>query len=93
MPAFEQQFIATAPARIRATRRQIAVSSLNALVSHLGSLPGGRKTLVLLSNGFSVPPSATRGEQALPGIDALVRTANRDHVAIYGVAVQRISLS
>lgn len=83
--AFEQQFIATAPARIRATRRQIAVSSLSALVSHLGSLPGGRKTLVLLSNGFSVPPSATRGEQVLPGIDALVRTANRERVAIYGV--------
>ena len=83
--AFEQQFIATAPARIRATRRQIAVSSLSALVSHLGSLPGGRKTLVLLSNGFSVPPAATRGEPTLPGIDGLVGTANRERVAIYGV--------
>jgi len=79
--AFEQQFIPTAPARIRATRRQIAVSSLSALVSHLGSLPGGRKTLVLLSNGFNVPP----GEPALPGIDGLVGTANRERVAIYGV--------
>jgi len=35
-------------------RRQIAVSSLSGLDSHLGSLPGGRKTLVLLSHGFSV---------------------------------------
>ncbi len=83
---FEQQFIAAAPARVRATRRQIAVSSLSALVSHLGSLPGGRKTLVLLSNGFTVPSSqASGGEQALPGIDALVRAANRERVAIYGV--------
>ncbi len=71
---FEQQFIATAATRIRATRRQITVSSLSALVSHLGSLPGGRQTLVLLRHGFSVPP----GEPALPGTDALVGTANRE---------------
>ncbi|MEQ1729891.1 MAG: hypothetical protein ABL982_16115, partial [Vicinamibacterales bacterium] len=83
--AFEQQFIAAAPARIRATRRQIAVSSLSALIAHVGSLPGGRKTLVLLSNGFPLSPSSARGEQVLPGVDALVRTANRERVAIYGV--------
>ncbi len=83
--AFEQQFIATAPARIRATRRQIAVSSLSALISHVGSLPGGRKTVVLFSNGFRLPPPSAHGERALPGIDALVRTANREHVAIYAV--------
>ncbi len=84
---FEQQFIAAAPARIRATRRQIAVSSLGALISHVGSLPGGRKTLVLLSNGFRMPPepASARGEHVLPGVDALARTANRDRVAIYGV--------
>lgn len=83
--AFEQQFIAAAPARVRATRRQIAVSSLSALISHVGSLPGGRKTLVVLSNGFRLPGATTRGEQVLPGVDALVRTANRERVAIYGV--------
>ena len=82
---FEQEFLAAAPARLRATRRQIAVSSLSALISHIGSLPGGRKTLVLFSNGFGVPAASVRGEQTLPGVDALVRTANRERVAIYGV--------
>lgn len=82
---FEQQFIAAAPARIRATRRQIAVSSLSALISHVGSLPGGRKTVVLLSNGFQLPAAPARGEPVLPGVEALVRTANRERVAIYGL--------
>ena len=50
--AFEQNFIAGAPARIEQVRTQVATSALNALVVHLGRLADGRKSVVLVSDGL-----------------------------------------
>lgn len=80
--AFEQDFIAGAPARIDAARSQIAWSALNALASHLGRFESGRKTLLVLSNGIDVR-RPTRGDAPLIGLDGVARTANRARVAIY----------
>lgn len=81
---FEQQFLASAPPRIEAARQQIVVSSLSALTAHLGSLAGDRKTLMILSNGFPLKDGDVRGDR-VSGVETIVRTANRERVAIYGL--------
>lgn len=81
---FEQNFIAGAPARIEQARTQVATSALNALVVHVGRLNDGRKSVVLVSEGFA---RATRrlGLESLPTIDAVIRSANRYNVSIYPI--------
>jgi hypothetical protein len=79
---FEQNFIAAAPARIEQVRTQVATSALNALVVHLGRLTDGRKSVVLVSEGLA-RAARRRGQEALPTIDAVIRSANRYNVSIY----------
>jgi VWFA-related protein len=81
--AFERNYIAGTPDRIQATRAQVAVSALQALARHLGRLDGARKTLVIVSEGFN--EHASRGREALPTIDSVIRAANRGNVAIYAL--------
>jgi VWFA-related protein len=80
--AFEKNFIAGSPARIEAVRTQIATSALNALATHLGSLGGARKTILFVSEGFAAGPRR-RGDEALPTLETVIRTANRATVSIY----------
>lgn len=82
---FERQFIAGAPDRIDDTRRQLTWSGLDALISHLGRMPAGRKTLLVLSDG--VPPGrrGIRREALTVGPEQLARAANRSRVAVYAL--------
>src|SRR3984893_2734622 len=80
--AFETNFIAGSPARIEAVRTQIATSALNALSTHLGSLGRARKTILFVSEGFA-PGPRRRGDEALPTLETVIRTANRAVVSIY----------
>src|ERR1700730_2716001 len=80
--AFETNFIAGSPARIEAVRTQIATSALNALSTHLGSLGRARKTILFVSEGFA-PGPRRRGDEALPTLETVIRTANRATVSIY----------
>jgi VWFA-related protein len=82
--AFEQNYIAPDPERIDAVRAQIVTSALHAIAVHLGSVQGGRKTIVVVSEGFP-RPIHRRGEAALPSIDTVTRTANRSGVSIYPI--------
>jgi VWFA-related protein len=82
--AFERNFIALDPARIDAVRAQIVTSALNAIALHLGSLRGGRKTIVMVSEGFTPGPHR-RSDAALPSLDAVIRSANRSNVSIYPI--------
>ena len=82
--AFEQEFIAGAPAHIDAARNQIALSSVSALAAHLGRFQAGRKTLVVVSDGVTGRASG-RGGEALPGLESIVRAANRARIAIYAL--------
>jgi VWFA-related protein len=82
--AFERNFIAGSPARIAAARAEMAMSSLGALASHLGRFPSGRKTLIVLSNGFAYQ-DLSGSESRLPNVDVVARAANRARVAVYVV--------
>jgi VWFA-related protein len=82
--AFEEEFIAARPERIEAARSQIAVSAVHALATHLGTLGSGRKTLLLVTEGLGAGPRR-RGDEPLPTIQTVVRTANRARVSIYPI--------
>lgn len=83
---FEQNFVAGAPARIEATRRQIVLSGLGALAAHLGRFDG-RKTLIVLSNVMPPRDGQARSEFSRAGstVDGVIRAANIGSVAIYPV--------
>ncbi len=83
--SYERNYMAGAPARIEQLRTQVAVSALNALASHLGSLDtDARKTLIVVSEGLT-RPDRRRGLDILPTVDTVARSANRHNVAIYAV--------
>ena len=79
---FERNFIAGAPGRIDQVRAQVAISALNALVVHLGKLNDGRKSVLLVSEGFARAPRR-RGYEGLPTVDSVVRSASRYNVSVY----------
>jgi VWFA-related protein len=81
---YEREFIAGTPARIEATRTQVAWSALNALAVHLGTTPGRRKTLIVVGESLA-RMERRRGQETLPSLDAVVRAANRSNVSIYAV--------
>src|SRR3954471_9724445 len=49
---YEREFMAATPARIDAARGQVALSAINALAVHLGSLADRRKTLIVVAETF-----------------------------------------
>ena len=80
--AYERDYIAGTPARIDAARNQVALSTINALALHLGSLTDRRKTLIVASEGVG-RADRRRGQEYLPTLDTIVRSANRANVAVY----------
>jgi VWFA-related protein len=79
---YERDFIAGTPARIESARNQVALSAMNALAVHLGSLADRRKTLIVVAESVGAS-ERRRGLEYLPTIDTVVRSANRANVAIY----------
>ena len=79
--AYERDYIAGAPARIDVLRNQVALSAINALAVHLGSLADRRKALVVVTEGIG-GAERRRGE-FLPTLDTVIRSANRANVAVY----------
>ena len=55
---------------------------MNALSTHLGSLGRARKTILFVSEGFA-PGPRRRGDEALPTLETVIRSANRAIVSIY----------
>ncbi|PYR40467.1 MAG: hypothetical protein DMF93_11000 [Acidobacteria bacterium] len=80
--AYERDYIAGTPARIDAVRNQVALSAINALALHLGALSDRRKTLIVASEGVGRADRG-RGQEYLPTLDTIVRSANRANVAVY----------
>jgi VWFA-related protein len=81
---YERDYIAGTPQRIEAARNQVALSALNALAVHLGSLNERRKTLIVASGGVG-RVERRRGLEYLPTLDTVLRSANRSNVAVYAV--------
>jgi VWFA-related protein len=82
--AYERDYIAGTPARIDAARNQVALSAVNALAIHLGSLADRRKTLVVVTEGIG-RPERRRGQEYLATFDTIDRSANRSNVSLYTV--------
>lgn len=80
--AYERDFIAGTPARIDVARRQVALSAINALAVHLGSLTDRRKTLIVAAESVG-RSERRRGQEDLPTLDTIIRSANRSNVAVY----------
>lgn len=81
---FEEQYIGRAPELVRTSRAQIVTSALRAVVVRLGELSSGRSALAFVSEGFADRGRGDR-EQRLPDLQAVVRLANRAHVAVYSL--------
>jgi VWFA-related protein len=82
--AFERSVFAGDPARIVATRAQVAASAISALANHLGPLGPARKTMLVVSEGFT-PTPRRRGDGPLPTLDSAIAAANRAKASIYPV--------
>jgi VWFA-related protein len=80
--AYERDYIAGTPARIDAARNQVALSAINALAVHLGSLSDRRKTLIVATESVG-RADRRRGQEYLPTLDTIIRSANRSNVAVY----------
>src|SRR3954470_808203 len=80
--AYERDFIAGTPARIDAARTQVALSGINALAVHLGSLTDRRKTLIVATENVG-RVERRRGQDFLPTLDTIIRSANRSNVSVY----------
>src|SRR5437773_3329509 len=79
--AYERDYIAGTPARIDVARNQVALSAINALAVHLGSLTDRRKTLIVATEGIG--RSERRRGEYLPTLETISRSANRPNVAVY----------
>jgi VWFA-related protein len=67
------------PRDIERIRRQITMSALEGLATHLGGIKQGRKTVIFVSEGFTEPIDELRD---------VYQAANRANVAIYPVDPQ-----
>jgi VWFA-related protein len=80
--AYERDYIAGTPARIDVARAQVALSAINALAVHLGSLTDRRKTLIVATDSVG-RADRRRGQEYLPTLDTIIRSANRSNVSVY----------
>jgi len=60
----------------------VAWSALNALAVHMGSLADRRKALLVVTEGIG-QVERRRGQEFLPTLDTVIRSANRANVAVY----------
>ncbi|MGH9139553.1 MAG: VWA domain-containing protein [Vicinamibacterales bacterium] len=79
---YERDYIAATPARIDVARSQLALSAINALAVHLGSLTDRRKTLIVATETVG-RTDRRRDQEYLPTLDTVIRSANRSNVAVY----------
>lgn len=61
-------------------RAGVTLSAMEALVTHLGGLREGRKSVLFVSQG---PPVGIRGGHVYPRLEAVVRAANRANVTVH----------
>ena len=80
--AYERDYIAGTPARIDLARNQVALSAINALAVHLGSLTDRRKALIVATDSVE-RAERHRGQDYLPTLETIIRSANRSNVSVY----------
>lgn len=67
---FEEQYANYPTEVVEKIRTQVSLSALKALITHMGSLKEGRKSLILLSEGYSyaLPPQLRNPIATMPGL-------------------------
>ncbi len=67
---FEEQYANYPTETVERIRNQVSLSALKSLIVHMGSLKEGRKTLILVSEGYSymVPPQMRNANAQMPGL-------------------------
>ena len=83
-PVEENAFKAcqTQPACIEQIRDQVSFSALEGLITHLGGFKEGRKTLILVTEGFT---GILRNDPSERNLQELYTEANRNNVSVYWV--------
>jgi VWFA-related protein len=66
---FEEQYAHYPTETVERVRNQVSLSALKALIIHMGSLKEGRKSLILVSEGYTymVPPQMRNADAQQPG--------------------------
>jgi VWFA-related protein len=82
---FEANYISRQPEAAEVSRNQIVSAALQALAVRIGAIRDGRKTILLISNGFSAAAPRT-SDRLLGSQRAIVYAANSAEVAIYAIA-------
>jgi VWFA-related protein len=67
---YEQKLVYYPTETVEKVRNQISLSAMESLVSHMGAIKEGRKTMVLVSEGYSnmLPPQMRNAVATMPGI-------------------------
>ena len=67
---FEEKYANYPTETVEQIRVQVSLSAIKSLIVHMGSLKEGRKTLILVSEGFSymVPPQMRSANAQMPGL-------------------------
>ena len=67
---FEEKYAYYPTETVERIRTQVSMSAIKSLIVHMGSLKEGRKTLILVSEGFSymVPPQMRNANATVPGL-------------------------
>jgi len=67
---FEEQYAHYPTETVERIRNQVSLSALKALIIHMGSLKEGRKSLILVSEGYTymVPPQMRSADAQQPGL-------------------------
>jgi len=73
----EMQLTLRNPFEVRAT---VTLTALEALVTHLGGLREGRKSVIFVSQG---PPLGRRGSPVYPHLESVLQAANRGNVTVH----------
>src|SRR4051812_3084979 len=67
---FEEQYAHYPTETVERVRNQVSLSALKALIVHMGSLKEGRKSLIVVSEGYTymVPPQMRNADAQQPGV-------------------------
>ena len=67
---YEEQYANYPTETVERIRNQVSLSALKSLIVHMGSLKEGRKTLIVVSEGYTymVPPQMRNANAQMPGL-------------------------
>jgi len=70
MNMYEEQYAHQPTEVVERVRNQVSLSAIKSLITHMGSLKEGRKSLILISEGYTymLPPQMRNADAQMPGL-------------------------